>query len=416
MKTCIICRETKENFNDEHVIPEAIQGYYHINSVCTECNSKLGAAIDNKLTNHKFVEFQRNLLGIKGKSKSVPNPFRGVHTAKGDDTKRLILEFDGSGSLIPRLLPEIPDITSETLSFSIKIDRKDENKIDEIINKIADRNGIPRKNITIKSKERETISWIKTTLEIDIHDFKIALLKIAYEFAVDKIPEYFDDEQAAVISNVLFKADFINLTKKVKFLGNGFDRDVLQAFDHLIELDGNNHYLILVDSPFGLVCFINLFNSFFSGIMLSDRADYLGHPIYGSQLIVGKNDLSNHSFKTYDIEELMLQLYSKPELRFMYHFPDDNAAQEYLNMEKNDAFGFYMEDDKMPLYDVNGSVMYKDIEEKLLISPRISLGDTINDITHQYILNERLFIRLLPSNQLYEIVSVRTEQVRLNKI
>ena len=56
---CIICRENKDNLSDEHVIPDAIGGYYHIYTVCKECNSKLGQNIDSKLVKHPFTSFMR---------------------------------------------------------------------------------------------------------------------------------------------------------------------------------------------------------------------------------------------------------------------------------------------------------------------------------------------------------------------
>ena len=126
MKICIICREEKSNFNDEHVIPDSIQGYYHIDSVCTDCNSKIGSAIDNKLTNHKFIELQRHLLGIKGKSGNIPNPFVGTHVLKENPDQKVRLEVDNNGKFIPRLLPNVP--TAITNQFTITLDKKDEDK------------------------------------------------------------------------------------------------------------------------------------------------------------------------------------------------------------------------------------------------------------------------------------------------
>lgn len=67
MKKCIICRKNRVEFSDEHVIPDSINGYYHIYTVCKTCNSKLGQYIDEPLTNHKFMEFQRNIRRIPGK-------------------------------------------------------------------------------------------------------------------------------------------------------------------------------------------------------------------------------------------------------------------------------------------------------------------------------------------------------------
>jgi len=81
LKTCIICRTEKDEkeFSDEHVIPDALGGYYHIYTVCKNCNSILGRKVDSKLTNHIFSKYQRSALNLKGKSGKIPNPFEGTH-------------------------------------------------------------------------------------------------------------------------------------------------------------------------------------------------------------------------------------------------------------------------------------------------------------------------------------------------
>lgn len=45
---CIICRIDKniELFNDEHVTPDSLRGYYHIRNVCMDCNSRMGEEVD----------------------------------------------------------------------------------------------------------------------------------------------------------------------------------------------------------------------------------------------------------------------------------------------------------------------------------------------------------------------------------
>lgn len=78
MFECIICRKENDNSSDEHVIPEAINGYYHIYDVCKDCNSRLGTDVDSTLLNHSFIEFQRFLLELKGKKGNIPNPLSGT--------------------------------------------------------------------------------------------------------------------------------------------------------------------------------------------------------------------------------------------------------------------------------------------------------------------------------------------------
>lgn len=414
MKTCIICREEKENFNDEHVIPDSIQGYYHIDKVCTECNSKLGSTIDNTLTNHKFIEFQRHLLNIKGKSGNIPNPLKGLHTMQDDPTQKVLLEVDEEGKFIPRLLPNIPDFKNEgiTDSFTIRIDKKDEDKLDQIMDKILKRNGLDKSKITTTKISGEKVQpWLHSTLKIDIHDFKAGILKIAYEFAVDTLPEYFNDDHAKVISKVLLEADFENLEKKVNFLGSGFDKLILKPFEHFVEFENNNHYLILASTDLGLLCFVNLFNAFSICVKLSERTDY-----FEDNLFVGKNDIVARTYKCYDITQLLQSTYTPMTYRFKYWFPDLESANELFQMEKLDSFGYYSENNKIPFYNDQGNVVYESIDDKLLTLPRIAKGDTINAMITEFVLDEKLFIRLLPSNKLFAIDSVRTEQYRISKI
>ncbi|XYU91462.1 HNH endonuclease [Pasteurella multocida] len=49
MKICIICRKeftTTRPATKEHIIPESIGGNYIIETVCKDCNSKMGTKID----------------------------------------------------------------------------------------------------------------------------------------------------------------------------------------------------------------------------------------------------------------------------------------------------------------------------------------------------------------------------------
>lgn len=414
MKTCIICRKEKDDFNDEHVIPDSIQGYYHIYSVCIDCNSKLGTHIDKALINHKFIEFQRHLLNIKGKSGAIPNPFKGVHNVKGKPEEKIILDVNENGEFIPRLLPIVPDLKTEPLAenFTIVIDKKDEKNLDKIVEKLLTRNGIDKNRITSTTEYHKSQPFIHTKLKIDLHNFKAGILKIAYEFAVDSIPEYFNDIQAIKISKILFNADFKNLTSKVKFLGNGFDKAVLKPFEHLIEFDNNNHYLILVPYSKGLLCFVNLFNALSMGIVLSEKSGYLK-----DNILIGKNDISEKTFKKYDIKELLKSTYTPIEYRFQHWFPDIETTNEFIEMQKHPEFGYYYEsNDKLAFYDRDGKILHKDIDLKLKEMKKIQKGDVKNEMLTEYILDEEVYIKLLPSLNLYKIISVQIEQYKKEKI
>lgn len=415
MKTCIICRKTKDEslFNDEHVIPESIGGYYHIWKVCQDCNNKLGRFIDPKLTNHKFIEFQRHLLNIRGKSGKVPNPFAGTHTINGKPEQKIQCNLKEDGSfeftLIPLISKEKTDIGE---SINIVIDKKDEAKAEDIINKFLTRNGIPREQVTFETTNHSFQPWIKTSMALDVHSFKLAILKIAYEFTVDKVPEYFDDEIAKKISNILFTADFDGLDT-IQMIGNGLNNEILKPFEYLIELENDNHYLILTNTPeIGLVCFVNLFNTFNIGFIMSEKSDYV------TEMLFLKNDIKNRTAITYTMSDLLKSLYTPIEFRFQYLIPDLASVQEFHQNEAHPNFGFYTENEHIPLFNYAGEVMYSDMDIKFGQSHlrKIDRGDFKTEIRTEIQIDEPLFVKTLPNNRLYQIKAVQLVQYRIGKL
>lgn len=416
MKTCIICRQEKESkeFNEEHVIPDSIKGYYRIKSVCTNCNSTLGSKIDNKLTNHQFVVFQRHIHNIAGKSGKIPNPFPGTYTLKDDQDQKLRLELNKEGQFEVKLLPKVPREWSN--NFQIIIDKKDEAQTDRIISKFLNRNGIPKDKVQIEKTSSSTKRpWVEASIAIDIKDFKMAILKIAYEFAVDTIPEYFNDPMAITISKLLENCEFENLYGKIQFIGNGFNDEILKPFSHLIEFENDNHYLILFDTPdIGLIGMVNLFNVFNLGVCLSENSGFIQDSI-----IVGKNDIGAKTFEKLTLNEIVSHTYSPINFRFQYLLPQDPILiNEFLENDKKADFGFYREKDGIPFFDKDGNVLYQNFEDKLHQTQlhQVPLGDDETELITHINLDEELYIKLLPVNKLYQVVSVRLEQYKVRKI
>jgi hypothetical protein len=139
MRKCIICRKekNKEELSDEHVIPDSLNGFYHIFSVCKTCNSYLGREVDSKLVNHYFTSFMRYDLNIKGKKGKLPNPFDGTHILENDEETKVKMILDNEGIPRPYLLPKIKKITNgNKLEIKLSIDSDDKDKIDDIMEKI----------------------------------------------------------------------------------------------------------------------------------------------------------------------------------------------------------------------------------------------------------------------------------------
>lgn len=416
MKVCIICRVKKNEdlFNREHVIPEALNGYLIIYSVCTVCNSNL-SQVDDLLINHKFIEFQRHLLEIKGNSGNFPNPLANVKSTLSDEPEQSVkLILDENGHYKPIIIPRYSYKKNDGVieSFEIRIDLSDESKINEIIDKICNRNGIDKSCITTKTYYEESKPYIHTQLTIDLHNFKLGLLKIAYEFAITNIPNYFNDKRAISISNVLYTRNKNEFENVVQIIGDGFSKEILEPYEHMIDFDNDNHYVILFNCHLGLFCFINLFNSINIGFIISRKIDYIVNDI-----IVGKSDRVNKTFKYYNANTLLNATYTDISLSFMFYFKSEFEANEYLEIQSEKNFSYFRINDKVPVFDKYHFQICEDIEQIMLKSPRKSFGDIKENFIDEYSFeNIEIYIKVVPSLKFYRVIKAKAERYRIGKI
>lgn len=415
MENCIICREKTNDFSDEHVIPDSLGGYYHIYTVCKQCNSDLGSNVDSALVSHKFSDFQRYLMGIKGKSGKIPNPFSGTHSFTNNSDKKVQVRLGEDRKTVPYVIPSVNQNRNNGVvdSVDIVVDATDEHKLDEIIMKTAKRIGVPYERISVGEKRVQSTPCpeVHIPLSIDLHDFKLGLLKIAYEFAVDSIVKYYDDPMAIDISKVLHSANHERSTDFVK-IGNGFQHEVMEPFESLLNFESEKHYLILVELNESLVCFVKLHKLFTVGVVLSENG-YLDE-----NFIVGINDIVGKSFSKIDGFELIEQTHSKPELRFQYSFKDQEAVDRFLNLQKDPTFGFYMEMDEIPFFNKDGSYSGKTVHQKIseLVEGASAGSLECGGISAGIQLDEELYIKITPSNELLCVTSVQEERKQLCKL
>lgn len=415
VKNCIICREKTNDFSDEHVIPDSLGGYYHIYTVCKQCNSDLGSNVDSSLVNHKLSDFQRFSMDIKGKSGKIPNPFSGTHSFVNNPNQRVQVRLDDKRKTVPYIIPTVHQNKKNGLvdSVNIIVDATDEHKLDGIIKKTVERIGVPYEKISVGEKivQSTPCPEVSISLSIDLHDFKLGLLKIAYEFAVDSIPKYYDDPMAIEISQVLHSANHERSTDFVK-IGNGFQHEIMQPFESLLDLESEKHYLILVKSNENLVCFVKLHKLFTVGVVLSENG-YLDQ-----NLIVGINDIAGKSFSKIDGFDLIEKTHSKPELRFQYWFKDQDAVAKFHNLQKDQNFGFHMEMNEIPFFNKDGSYAGKTVNQKIseLVEGASAENLKCGGISTSIKLNEELYIKITPSNELLRVISVQEERKQLCKL
>ncbi len=410
MKKCIICREQKEHFNDEHVIPEAIKGYYHIFSVCVDCNSKMGEKIDGALINHKFIEFSRSILGIKGKAKSVPNPFAGTHELKDDPNQKTLLKLNSEGQYQVHLIPNVPKFDELPSSFEIVLDKKDAHQIDIIVEKFLKRHGLDKSQVTTELTNHEVEHpFVKMQMKIDLHNFKLGLLKIAYEYSVDQIPKYFDDPQALLISKILLNADFENFYEKVVSYGSGFTKETMAGLEHLIDLHNNNHYLILQDTEqFGLLCFVNLFNQFHIAFKMTENFGFLDEG-----MLVGKNDIDAHTWQVLKTSELIDEIYTPEDWRYGYVFKDE--AEQQMFLKDQDLPNFHCNEN---VYNKHGQLIFNGLEDLIKI-PDLKMekvGDTKNAMITILHFEDELFHHFKHVDKFYQFSSVKCSRIRHTKL
>lgn len=124
MKTghCIICHRDGVDLSDEHVIPDAIGGYYHIYNVCKKCNSNLGDHVDIHLLKQWMIIGARNNKRLVGKTNKLPNPLVGDGIIEDNGTK-VRMEEEKTGTIVPHILPKSPDISQDGKSFTIIVDK-----------------------------------------------------------------------------------------------------------------------------------------------------------------------------------------------------------------------------------------------------------------------------------------------------
>ena len=405
MKTCIICWQPQREFSDEHVIPEALGGYYHIRNVCKKCNSHLGSHVDSKLVNHLISRFARYTGNLTGKSKTLPNPFIGTHTLATDPSQKVRIHLDTDGVFHPRLVPKIDydlDHDRQELRLSVVVDTSDR---DKVLPSIEKKYGldIDRQSLLIESSP----VTVRTRFSVDTLEFKIGMLKIAYEFAINNLPAYKNDESATSIAAVLEHADYEEAATYAA-IGNGLDRSILQSLHEIIDFQKENHYLILIPSSLGIVCFVHLHNGFSIGVRLSERP-------YPSEIFVGVNDIANKTFDLYDSKSISHFVFGTPEIRLQYFFQNEIQLVEFVRLQNREDFGIHRHENGFPLFDKNGRALRVTIESKVA---DLAMDD-IQSVDANFLdveMDQEVYVRVHPTNVLVRVTEVRLEYRRKNRL
>lgn len=398
--TCIICRKENVIRSDEHIIPMSLGGYMHTWDVCKSCNSKLGQNVDPLLANHYLIRWERYFHKLKGESgKDVPNPLIGTRTAEDGEKYRVT---DDAGIITPHIIQKF-SITPDGKTVKLTIDSKDKDKADEMMRKYCERKGLKYnpQSISKSGTQKSPSPAFHIEIALDLSDFRMGILKIAYEFTSCLLPHYIKDPLAVQISDILLKASIGRLDELQ--ISSAFGDDIFpKIFGSVIDFTKKKrHYILLTNLDGGLYCFIKLFDVFCVGVKMSDTAYQQadGH-------IIAINDFSSCDFSLYTLEELIAASQQYVNTGFVF---SKQWQENLIQLSANQQIGFYASEDGSNLcFDCNhnciGSVL------KYLHSLPLDYGSieqTGNKIISTIPTNSKLFFQLAQSNLFVPVEEIK---------
>lgn len=414
--TCIICRQEKSKgeFSDEHVIPDSLNGYYHIDNVCKDCNSNMGRLIDNHLINHKLTDLYRCNRGIAGKTGKIPNPFSGIFKHADSDGKFIYSEKD-DGTASFKMLPSKPiikDIDDSKVEISITFDEN----VSEVerykeINKILERNNLIKDNIKITKSEKvlnKEVPFIQQW-NIEVINFKMGLLKIAYEFAVNNIPNYYHDPFAIEFSEILRTGDTSKLEKIM--MGSGLDFELFNKLEVFFDYD-DKHLLWLMPIDEKLLCFIKLDTLFAIPLALSSKP-YINF----QNSIIGINDLKKRCFSLHSLTEILVKNESPTYTRFFYFFRDTKEIEDYKKEINGNGRQYIGENQGNPiLFSSDGKIICTEFF-KFLDTCKLEVRIDNNSLISffDFGTTKEFFIKGSVTRKLYQVVGFETDR-KIHKV
>lgn len=274
--TCIFCGKRKES-SLEHVIPEAIgNNSFTTNIVCTDCNSALGATIDDKFVNSFPIEMKREMLGLKGYKGNIPQVLR---CGKDSNGNTIILDKDSGPKYIPK-------VTEKDNSFSVMANSKKE--VTQIIKKKLKRKYVPKRKQVPKELIDKELKKIENTeveesrpkinfrYNYNVSNFKLEFLKIAFEYMnIYYGDTYKQDPIGNRLKNILNQFKSGNIADYSKYVIDVPSKLSTPVMNALKRSKQNIHIILPVIDPNNrLFISILLFNGEFSySVLVSNHGD-----------------------------------------------------------------------------------------------------------------------------------------------
>lgn len=279
---CIFCLEEKPS-SVEHIFPLALGGTVTTDRVCADCNSLLGLKVDSSFVNLPNIQMRRGQFGLSGNSRTVPSPWEfflrdGVMI--GSDGSKVAIrncEVHGGGGFSAKVLPNTRTIVNSdgTKSVEVTLDKTEEHRLPEIVNKVRHRSGLlpmsPEQTEKLKHQvvtTTEPTPLIQFTATLDITNLPLALAKIAYQLAFLWLGEsYLDDPLAARLRRAILSVEPGSLDNVILSVGVPEELRILSAF----WLPCGSHHLACSFSFGGqLIIAIRIFDVLAAAIRVSE--------------------------------------------------------------------------------------------------------------------------------------------------
>lgn len=302
---CIICGE---GFRDtvkpsrEHIIPKALGNKKLVTyCVCEKCNNDLGSHVDSYLTDFILVKLIRKAALEKDKALKI---FDSVVTnGKGEKFRITDWGPEKTPTVITdqekqRVRMEVSSL-EEGKKIARGILKKKFNKSDSEIEEIL---SDPSQFIQSETRYPEACT-LEMDYTLDLTRFKLAAIKIAYEYAVEKLGEaYITDETASILRAYLkagregkrkFSEDERGTISEHCHRGDAFTEIAEMISDRYQNLTagGKIKYMVCIiqDAGGNLVCGIRILDEnflTFTVLLSKDAGGYLdgGHGYMASVL------------------------------------------------------------------------------------------------------------------------------------
>lgn len=392
-RMCIICRNLKHNFNEEHTIPKTIGGGLKIHSVCYECNKTMGDNIDTPFVNLYQILSHRHKYNLKRGQRNIKYPLSGRHTTSEGDT--IVIQNNRDG-LFYDFVPKMQIIQTTNgpigkLTSSDKFLGPEEDMIRKYSKEFENKTGFTVG--TYKVERNNDSNPVTITVTDSNNDFIFGCIKIAYETAVTCIPNYYSDELAIVYSKmletgILDRSYKEYLNPNLLFLEELLNDSAINNF-HCVIAIGNVETI-------GLIASIRIFDMKYS-LILSKKDDYID-----DRIILFLNDSLKRS-----IYQSIIKNISTFELFFNNNSLSVNHWAEIETYRHIVSEIFLNEKKEVPLYNKEGERIAEHIISLYITSKwNISLEALSTVQKFHLALSDGFFIKSVKTNLLYELAVI----------